>query len=262
MTPRERMRPGIPRRGVFQIVRRAWAARRAALAAACLLGSGLWLANVKAALPPEHDVRNTVRTILARDEFLPPPPNPFDRLTNAVLRAAGRLVEWLLRPMNWLVNKLTQIAGERSPVAVWMVVGLLVALLLLVIFHIYYLSARAFGSDRPRRVGQAAGIFPLQARDLLDQARAAAAAGQFREAVRLIYQAALRLLDQAGVIRYDASLTNWDYAHQLAPREPLGPIFAQLTSIADRAMYSDAPVSQEHYRQSDELLARTQELLR
>lgn len=262
MTPPKRMTPEIPRRGVFQILRRLWAARWAGLGAVALLGFCLWLANVRAALPPEQDVRNTVRTILARREFVPPPPNLLDRLSDAMLRAAGRLVEWLLRPVNWLVNKLTQIAGERSPVALWMVVGLLGALLLLVTFHIYYMSASAFRSGRPRRPGQPTGIFPLQACDLLDQARAAAAAGQFREAVGLTYQAALRLLDQAGVIRYDPSLTNWDYAHQLAPREPLGSIFAHLTSIADRAMYSNAPVSQEHYRQSDEFLARTQELLR
>ncbi|MCX7598449.1 MAG: DUF4129 domain-containing protein [Armatimonadetes bacterium] len=252
----------MPRRKILLILPWAWTSRWAGLATLAALGLCLWLARTTAALPPEHDVRNTVRTILARREFVPPQPSLLDSLREATARAVGELLEWLFRPLEWLVRKLTEIAGNRSPVAVWMVAGLLMGLLLLVIFHIYYMASGAFRTERARRARGPGTAFRPHAHDLLEHARAAATAGQFRDAVRLMYQATLRLLDQAGIIRYDPFHTNWDYAHQVGAREHLGPIFAQLTSIADRAMYSDAPVTQEHYVRADEFFARTRELLK
>lgn len=249
-------------RQVLHDVLRVGVLPRARVTLLAMLGFCGWLASAATVLPPEQDVRNTVRAILARREFVPPPQNLLDRLTEVALRAVGRVVEWLLRPLSWLVDKLTELAGAGSPMALWMVVGLLVGLLLLIIFHIYYMLSGAFGTGTRRRVGRVAGAVPLHAPDLLGRARAAAAAGDFRDAVRLIYKAALLTLDQAGIIRYDPSHTNWEYAHEVATREHLGPIFARLTSIADRAMYSDAPVTRDHYTQSFEFLAQTQELLK
>ena len=231
------------------------------LCIAAALGSCGWLAGVGATLPPEHDVRTTISAILAKREFTPPPPNPLDRLTQAVLEDVGKLVGWLLRPINWLVERLTDLAGTRSPLALWMVVALLVGLLLLVMFHIYSMSVGAFRTGRRKSLRRPAAV-PMQAQNLLEKARAAAAAGDFRDAVRLTYQAVLVKLDQAGIIRYDPSHTNWEYAHEVASREPLGHIFAQLTSIADRAMYSDTPVTYEHYARSNDFWIQTEELLR
>jgi hypothetical protein len=233
----------------------ALVASLAAVAAAVGLGAG------QASRPDEPSLRQGIRAILSRSEYTPPPPTFWERLWARVRGIVTRAIEWLLRPLAWVARQLVRLGSAGSPVARWLVTGLLLALLVLILLHIYYMSAGAFRTGRGRRpAGPGASETPAEPAALREMARAAGAAGEFREAVRLLYQAALRRLDRAGAIRYDASRTNWEYARDLTPFGEMGLVFAHLTQIADRALYAPAPVTAGNYAEAGQFLTQLEGL--
>jgi len=68
------------------------------------------------------------------------------------------------------------------------------------------------------------------AAELRDDARAAAARGAYRDAARLLFFAALRALDEAGRMRYDAALTPGEYRR--AVRDPRFDVLAHDATVA------------------------------
>lgn len=202
--------------------------------------------------PPEASVRQVMAEILARPEYHPPRESPFSRLMAALGRVVGRVLEWLLKPLEWLVDRLSEIGGEGAPVSRWMVIGLLLAMAFLLLAHIYYMAARAV---RPRRRAVQAlrrsGAADPQA--LWQQARRAADTGDYRRAVRLLYLSALMHLDRAGLIDYHPSRTNWSYAEALSDASSLAEPFRALTSIADRVLYAGAPATDRVFARAAEL---------
>lgn len=68
------------------------------------------------------------------------------------------------------------------------------------------------------------------AAELRDDARAAAARGAYRDAARLLFFAALRALDEAGRMRYDAALTPGEYRR--AVRDPRFDVLARDATVA------------------------------
>lgn len=212
-------------------------------------------------LPPAATVRNSVSTILSQPEYHAPPPSAMDIFWQRVADLVGKLIQWLLRPIGWLVDKLGKM-GVGSQVAYWMVAGLLIVILLLILFHIYHASASAFGRRGRKPLSSDGALPPVHdSEDLLALARRAEARGDYREAVRLIYQAALLRLDRLGVFRYEPTKTNWAYATEVASSGPMGVLFGHLTRVADRALYSPAPVTAEHYSQADRFYGELQEAL-
>jgi len=106
--------------------------------------------------------------------------------------------------------------------------------------------------------GEDAELLQLPPDELTERARAWAAQGNFREALRHLYIALLLNLDQRGVWRYDARRTNWEHIAALrrgvpmqstlvAADSPLVEPLSDLTRRFDRVRYGDAPCSSDDW---------------
>jgi len=103
-------------------------------------------------------------------------------------------------------------------------VGLVYLLVRLVAWYTMRTSVRA-----PRAGAVALDVIRTAA-ELRAEARAAAARGAYRDAARLLFFAALRALDEAGRIRYDAALTPGEYRR--AVRDPRFDVLARDATVA------------------------------
>jgi len=103
-------------------------------------------------------------------------------------------------------------------------VGLLYLLVRIVAWYTMRTSVRA-----PRGAGTALDAIRTAA-ELRAEAREAAARGAYRDAARLLFLAALRALDEAGRIRYDAALTPGEYRR--AVRDPRFDVLARDATVA------------------------------
>jgi hypothetical protein len=205
----------------------------------------------QAALPSEQNVRAAVKAILSKPEYIPPGPDVWQRFAWLIQKVIG----WILKPIIWVIDQLSKLGSAGSPTARWLVIGLLLAVLMLVLAHIYYTSAGAFRTGRKR--GGAGGLqldLAADPTDVIARAKLFADQGDYRSAVSLVYQAALLRLDRAGLIRFYPSRTNWQFVDIIEGRADLGAPFRRLTMVADRAMYSTAPVEEHHFTEASAAL--------
>lgn len=85
------------------------------------------------------------------------------------------------------------------------------------------------------------------ARDWAQEARSAAARGEFREAIRLIYGAAVLALGEAGAWQVDRSRTHREYVRLLPADSARRPHLIALTNSFERVWYGRAPASDSDY---------------
>jgi len=85
------------------------------------------------------------------------------------------------------------------------------------------------------------------ARDWAQEARSAAARGEFREAIRLIYGAAVLALGEAGAWQVDRSRTHREYVRLLPADSARRPHLIALTDCFERVWYGRAPASDSDY---------------
>jgi hypothetical protein len=75
-----------------------------------------------------------------------------------------------------------------------------------------------------------------------------ARAGDFLGAVRVLYLSVLALLHQAGLIRYERTRTNGEYADQLRRARPLHAPFCRLTGLFELKWYGERSCGEGDYR--------------
>jgi hypothetical protein len=237
---------------------------RAPLLAALVCGAGTLLALAGPALAqpaPADDqrVREHVQHILARGEFHDFGSQESERFV---------LSEWLERLFGGRSETDTGLPSSpgfevRVPPA--LVVGVAIVLLALVIVYVSIEVRRA-----PKLVVQtSAPPPPIQrslppsaagddaSRERLAQAASLARAGQYAEALRVLYGTTLWLLARARAMPVDVSQTNGQYVRALPPgvtREQ----FALFTQLFERIWYGKEPASQADY----ELAAQCSERVR
>ena len=85
------------------------------------------------------------------------------------------------------------------------------------------------------------------ARDWAQEARSAAARGEFREAIRLIYGAAVLALGEAGAWQVDRSRTHREYVRLLPADSRRRPHLITLTDCFERVWYGRVPASDSDY---------------
>ena len=115
----------------------------------------------------------------------------------------------------------------------------------------HFFGRRPAARRKVEFTGEDAELLQMPPDELLERARAFAAEGNFREALRHIYIRLLLQLDARGVWRYDTRRTNWEHvaalqqnpAHSTLAR-PLG----DLTRRFDRVRYGDAPCSDTEWQ--------------
>lgn len=192
---------------------------------------------------PPLDPKTLAHTILSEKRF---------RVTIPTTHRSVLEIVW-----DWLRDLWSRLAdaffshvhiGNRAGVTIGFVVETL--LVAAVIFMIVRL---AFGAVRDARHPRSAPAHPLAERPepqvLYAQSRRAAAQGDYRAAIALIFQAALLRLERLGLVREDPSRTVNECRRSVAAREPaVAPVFDAIARPFTAAFYAELPVVQAQWR--------------
>lgn len=118
---------------------------------------------------------------------------------------------------------------------------------LVVVVFLYFsrnLTVQPAALDHP-----AASDEPTSSGGAADLASELAASGDYRAAVRYLYLSSLLLLDERGLIRYDATLTNREHLRQIQGQPQLLETLRQVINIFEDVWYGYAPVDAAVYQQ-------------
>jgi hypothetical protein len=149
---------------------------------------------------PHGDPRAVVARVLADGRFQRAPQRPNDKTWLELLGDALRkLWDRVTEPLNHITgnSRLTTAIGTLVLIAIVVLVTIVIAR-----FATRIRWRRARADALP-----AASGFDADARTLLARALDAAAAGRHHEAAALLWASALRALDEAGRVRFDAART-------------------------------------------------------
>jgi hypothetical protein len=209
---------------------------------------------------------------LSYDRFDPPPASPADAEVRVEIAEVldrpefveyednrGKSIrEWIMRALEDLFSSADEIEAPQGPnlaiplptAEIFLVLG---AVLLVLI--VGYLAFTYFKDRTPASARAAAPTGDKQAEDPrdrapeehLDDASLLAREGDYRAALRALYLATLVSLDRRGFIRFDPTLTNWQYIRQMSPSATRRD-FAQFTRLFDYKWYGDEPTLEADYR--------------
>jgi len=137
------------------------------------------------------------------------------------------LAEWWQRFLRWLRDFFRQFARNNPPppeallrtgeTAGWVIMALVVVMIaLLLSFWLKAILGNIIADRRLRRKNSEDDL-PTTAAEARQEAQQLAQAGNYREAVRRMYLAALLGLDESGLIHYDRTLTNREVLAQITP---------------------------------------------
>jgi hypothetical protein len=201
--------------------------------------------------PSADAVREATREILDRPEFTEP--SRWHEILYEILRT---IKEWLDALGAW---------AEANPTAarILFIVGVIVLIACLV--HVLYLALAdvvPFGGAKgaPARQRWRWEILEGTAsnwREALDLARSMLAQGNVRRAVWIAHRVLLGLLDEQGAVKFAGWKTNSHYLSECARTHPGYPIFAELTSLYENAIYASRSAPAEA---ADALLRRVDQL--
>ncbi len=174
-------------------------------------------------LPDPETIRRTAEQVLRRPDYLlDPQPDSGSTLLEWLLRA----LHWIATPFFWLLDALSGLPGWlRWPIAL----GLL-ALLILLVFHIGYTIVSAVSGPRQRR-GLAASVRSTS-RDpaaLERQAAESVSRGDYITAIRLLFVACLLRLERAEKRAFRAGTTNREHLR----RHKDSPVFEPLERFVE-----------------------------
>lgn len=189
-----------------------------------------------------------------------PHPQAFDKLAQVLARpefqpaerTPSLLEQWWDEFNRWLDRWLARLffANEAQALGIDWVIVLVGALTLAGLGLFFWRNVRAHLVREAALAHEAAGQSPLSASAAARQARALAAGADYRQAMRYMYLAALLVLDERGVLRYDQAMTNREVlrrAEQSAdPR--LAQALAPVVDTFDQVWYGFTPVDDQAYQ--------------
>jgi hypothetical protein len=186
--------------------------------------------------PGSNPARAKLDDILKRSEF---------RSVHA--RSPGesfwdQLTDWAWK---FLFNLFNRVGGHptAAKVLLWgVVIAMGVAFLGWLIFSIARLSRSDFSTRRSRAPAEGTALAGTW-REWVVQARAAAARGDFRDAIRIIYGAAVRRIEEAGTWQFDPSRTHREYVRLLPADSLQRPALVAITTCYERVWFGRALAS-------------------
>ena len=197
-----------------------------------------------AAAPSYAQERETMKQVLAGRDF-----RNLDELTpkDTVLEKLG----------NWL-NHLFASAAQFSAHAAWVgraiVWGFILAVCLGLVWGLLQLERRWRMRPAPESGSFSTGAVSAREWQLwLNDARQAAAAGQWREAIHSLYWAAISRLESRRLWPADRARTPREYLALVAPEDPRRPGLATLTGSFERTWYGGRAAAEHDYRNAEEL---------
>ncbi len=205
----------------------------------------------------DAEARARAATILAGDAFREDAPPRGESFTDLLVR----VFEWLLAVFEGFEGPV----GVQPMDAAWVSLpgpGVFLALGVVVLALVLALlvGSRRREAARARQGSPDVADRPEDPRERspalwLAEADALAASERFGPALRALYFATLVALDRSGWIRFDASLTNWQYLAQLASGEARDD-FRLLTRTFDAKFYGREPASVGDYEANRALAER------
>jgi hypothetical protein len=198
-----------------------------------------------AAAPPAHDAERAVmKQVLAGRDF-----------RNLESETAQQSA--LEKFANW-VNRLFENASKLTAKAAWLgraiVWGFIVAVCVGLIWGLIQFERRW----RVRLVPDSDGPAPTaaSARDWqlwLEDARRAAAAGEWREAIHFVYWAAISRLESKRLWPADRARTPREYLALVAPEDSRKAPLSSLTRSFELTWYGGRPIGEPEYRRAEEI---------
>jgi hypothetical protein len=209
------------------------------------LAADLAQAAAAAAPMPGHDrERAAMKQVLAGNEYRN---LAEDTAKNSVLEKAG----------TWL-NDLLASAVRASARAPWLgralVWGFIGAVCVALAWGLLQLERRWRIRLVPEDHGPASGAassIPWQL--WLEDARRAAAAGLWREAIHFLYWAAISRLESRRLWPADRARTPREYLALVAPEDPRQPGLATLTGSFERVWYGGRPAAESDYQRAEQI---------
>jgi hypothetical protein len=201
-------------------------------------------AGEPAAAPDYSQERNTMKQVLAGRDFRNlEPPTKRDSLLE-------KLDEWLNRLFK-TIGKLHANVDWLGPVIVW---GFILATCVGLTWGLLQLERRWRIRLVPESDGPAAGA--ASARDWqlwIDDARRAAVAGQWREAIHFVYWAAISRLESKRLWPADRARTPREYLALVTTNDPRRAGLATLTGSFERTWYGGRKAGESEYMQAEKL---------
>ena len=152
----------------------------------------------------------------------------------------GRLMD---RLWQWIGRLLSRASGHRA-VANFLLWGIVIVLgLIFLVWLTYTLTHISYRPFRATVVTAPAAPW----RDWVQQARAAAARGEFREAIRIIYGAAVLLIGETGAWQVDPSRTHREYVRLLPADSVHRPHVIAITVCFEQVWYGRAQATARDY---------------
>ena len=217
------------------------------LAAFTAIGLAGW-ALAQVARPSAEQVRATLARILADPAY--------QQADSPRLQALlARISHWLNRLFQGLWGEGVYELKEAWPGLYWAIVAILLVILGLLGYHIAWTLSAAFRT-RVSHPATPTGTASASPEVLRTRAAHLATQGRYQEAIRLLHEALIRLLDLKGLVRFDRSRTNWEYVEAARTMAPLGTAMESLARHLDALLYGGETATEEAYAHCAELVNR------
>lgn len=159
-------------------------------------------------LPDSTAVRQALERVYARPELALDEPTPFGRWLSGLWESIRDFLRRLFPGLD--------LSGGQSQLTEWLLIGLMAAVAVGILLHLTGATSRwKRGRDRAGAFALA-GVEggPASAGEWEERARAAAAAGRWREAALSLYPAVVLRLEERGAVRFDPAKTPGDYRRE------------------------------------------------
>jgi len=191
------------------------------------------MAALGAAWPaPRHTARDLdpLATILTQPEFQWTPAEP-----SWLETLRDRFLSWLARLLSRLLSSTGLGTGGDllGSALAWLAALAVIAVLVYMLRGLFLNFAPEV--SLPDEAGR--GDEGLTAEAAGRRAQTLSAGGDYRSAVRYLYLSALLHLEEAGLLRYDRSLTNREYLRSLSGRPELAERLQGVVEVFDRVWY-------------------------
>ncbi len=195
---------------------------------------GAWQApGLLAVVHPDPDaIRHQLEDVQSRPEFHPERADFVKRL----LEYIGDFIKWL--------NGLR----DTAPLLFWIIIISLIVILILLLAHISWTTARVLGlGDRPARAEDAREKRGRLSAAYREEAARRAAQGDFTEAIRFLFLSLVYRFDEAGRVGFQKAYTNREYLTLFADRPAVQHDLKVFVDTLDDHWYGQRPTERLRY---------------
>jgi hypothetical protein len=168
-------------------------------------------------------------------------------------RIREKIANWL----NWIIGKLVAAGAKSKWIGTAAEIGFIVAICTALVWFLIRLERQS--RFRPASISLGMGSGAASARDWqlwLEDARAAAARGAWRDAIHLLYWASISRLESSGLWPADRARTPREYLALVSPQSPQYVGLGALTRSFEGTWYAGRPATEDDFREAEELAAQ------